>query len=370
MRKKILFIHQNLVVGGAEELRLTILKYFDHSKFEITLCNIEGKGQIGKEIEQLGFSVICLNRKCRFWDLRITIDLYRQIKKGRFDIVQTSLFYANLHGRLAAYIAKVPCIISEEHNIYKWKESHPVFILIDRILSRITHRIITCSESVRRFTFKQERIPSEKFLTIHNCVDIKKFSIVQTKEQLRKDYGFNQTDKLIITVGSLCAQKGHKYLLQAFAKVREGVPGSKLLVVGSGPEEQKLCCLSARLQIKDSVIFMGARRDIPQLLKLSDIFVLPSLWEGFGIVLLEAMVSGLAVIATEVDGIPEIVIDGKTGLLVSLKDNEKLSENIIALLTNQKQCAALAAAGREHVLKNFAPEVYIDKLLSLYKEIS
>lgn len=368
IKKKILFIHQNLIVGGAEELRLTLLKHIDRGKFDITVCNIENNGVIGEEIEKLGFTVMNLNRRCVIWDIRIILDLYKLIKKKHYDIVQTSLFYANLHGRIAAYLAKTPVIISEEHGIYGWKARHPIFIFADKILSKITNRIIACSNSVKEFTVKQEKIPTDKFITIHNCIDIDKFSITATKEQLREHYGFGKDEKIVIIVGSLRELKGHKYLLEAFKMVRKKISNVKLLIVGSGPLEGKLRNQSQLLNCEDSIVFMGLRRDIPQLLKMSDLFVLPSIEEGFGIVLLEAMVSGLAVIATKIDGIPEVVVNGITGILVSSEDSKILEHNIITLLQDTKLRTEYANNGREHVLRYFTPKSYIDKLEELYNQ--
>jgi glycosyltransferase involved in cell wall biosynthesis len=111
---------------------------------------------------------------------------------------------------------------------------------------------------------------------------------------------------------------------------------------------------------------METRRDIPQLLKISDLFVLPSLWEGFGIVLLEAMVSGLAVIATKVDGIPEVVLDGRTGILIPPNNSGIITQHIITLLLDAKLRIEYGNNGRERVLKYFTPKSYIDKLIELY----
>jgi len=370
IRKRILFVHQNLVVGGAEELRLTILKHIDRNKFDITLCSIENGGLIAEEIKKLGFEIVSLNHKCSLWDLRIAWDIYRLIQKRHFDIIQTSLFYANMHGRIAAFMAGVPVIISEEHNIYAWKEKYPVFILIDRLLSKITHKIITCSDSVKIFTSRQEGIPLAKFLTIHNCVDIHKFSLARTKEDLRADYDFGPLEKIIIIVGTLCEQKGHKYLLEAFRKIKNEVSDARLLIVGSGPLEEELQKQSRLLHIEGEVKFMRTRRDVPQLLKISDVLVLSSLWEGFGIVLLEAMASGLAVVASNIDGVPEVVLDGETGILVPPKDIYTLSKVITDLLLNVTQREVLATAGRKRVLENFTPESYLNKLNSLYHKFS
>lgn len=368
IKKKILFIHQNLIVGGAEELRLTLLKHINRDKFDITVCNIENNGVIGEEIEKLGFSVINLNRRCVFWDIRIILDLYKLIKKKHYDIVQTSLFYANLHGRIAAYLAKTPVIISEEHSIYEWKARHPIFILADKILSKITNRIIACSNSVKEFTIKQEKIPADKFITIHNCIDINKFSIAATKEQLREHYGFSKDEKIVIIVGSLREQKGHKYLLEAFARVKEAIPESKLLIIGSGPEEYRLRNLSKKFNITNSVVFMGIRRDIPQLLKMSDLFVLPSLREGFGIVLLEAMVSGLAIVATAVDGILEVVVEGETGILVPPSDAKALADSIVTILSDEIKRIEFGVNAKKRVKSDFTPEKYIEKLTQLYED--
>ena len=367
-KKRIIFVHQILGVGGAEELRLTLLKYMDRRKYDIELCCIEAKGEIGAEIENLGFKVFSLRKPCRIYDLRITADLYRLMKKRKYDIAQTSLFYANFHGRIAAKLSKVPIIIAEEHDICEWKGLHPSFILADRLLAKFTDRIITCAKKVKDYTARQEKIPGNKFLPIPNCIDPWKFDVHDSKVQLRRDYGFCEDDRVMGIVASLCEKKGHRYLIEAMTEVVNTFDNCKLLVIGDGPLKEDLKRKVKELNLGKNINFVGITRDIPKLLNMMDLFILPSLWEGIPISILEAMYVGLPIVATNVDSFPECVVHGETGILVPPRNPRRLAEAMIGLLKDRELAARMGAAGRKRALENFTPERYIKKLENLYND--
>jgi glycosyltransferase involved in cell wall biosynthesis len=303
----------------------------------------------------------------RFFEPHTTSALIKLIRGRRFDIVQTSLFFANLHGRVAARIAGTPRIFSEEHNIYPWKDRHPVFKMSDRLLSGFSERIIACSDSVSKATARQEGIRLDKFYTIHNCIDFSKFDINRTKDELRAEYGFDSKEKLLGTVGALSEQKGHNYLLDALKIMLAKNDKCTLLVVGDGPLKNDLEAQADRLGISENVRFMGCRRDVARILKTLDVFVLPSVWEGFGIAVLEAMYSGLPVVASCVDGIPEVVVDGRTGILVGAKNPAGLADGICNILQNPDMAAGMGQAGKDRVVERFSPQRYVSKLEALWQ---
>jgi len=368
---KILYLQPSLGIGGAQELRLTVLKYINKEKYDIRLCCLVEKGEIGKEIEKLGFRVDVIGTSERLFNILSFFPIFAYLKQNKFDIVQTALPVPNLYGRLAALFTRVPCIISEEHSYcerYNPRFSY-VFKTINFLLSKHTDRIIACSNAVAQRLSKEEKISKNKFLVLHNIIKPQKFIVNYTKDETKIKLGLSPDDTVIGYVGSLTKVKGPAYLLEAFKKILHFYPTAKLLFVGDGPLKKMLKTVSAEKGIGNSVLFMGYRRDVPQILKAIDVFALPSVGEGFGISLIEAMYMGLPCVATDVGGIPEVVKNGGTGILVPPANSEALAKAIKELLDKPELAKRYGAAGKKRVLENFTADRYIEKLENLYDKL-
>jgi len=363
-KTKVLFICQGLDVGGSEEVLACTIKKIDRSRYETAVCCINKKGVIGLELEEAGFDVTSLNVD---YNLFAVFKIYGVIKKFNPDIVHTSLFYANLFGRIAAKMAGVRVILCEEQNICGWKSRNLFFIIADRVLSLVTDRIIACSESVKKFTMGQENIGSSKFAVVYNAFDRDKFDIeLPAAPDIKISMGFKATDRIIGTIGRLCEQKGHVYLIEAMAKVVVENAGARLLIVGEGPLKSRLANMAGNAGISDKVIFMEKRRDVPAFLKMLDVFVLPSLWEGLSVVLLEAMYMAKPIVATGIPSNAEAMIDGQTGVLAKKADAGSLAEGINFLLRNSEASKTLGDGAKKRVLEYFTPEKRACELTNMY----
>lgn len=369
---KILYLQPTLGVGGgAEELRLTILRYIDKEKYDIRLCCLAEKGGIGEEIEDLGFKVDVLGTSQRLFNVLSFFPILNYLKRNNFDVVQTCLSVPNLYGRLAAIMAGVPYIISEEHCYYERYNPYLgyLFKFFDEMLSRHTYKIITCSDAVKQRIAKEEKIDEDKFLTIHNAIDIEKFTINCSKKEARLTLGLDPGVPVIGFVSSLAQRKGHIYLLQAMRLIISAYPETKLLIAGQGPLRKELESFVEREDLHNSVCFLGLRRDVPLILKAMDIFVSPAIKEAFGINLIEAMYSGLPCVATNVGGIPEVVKDGLTGRLVPAKDPQALYQAVKELIDKPDLAEKYGAAGKRRVMEHFTADKYVKKLETLYDGI-
>ena len=367
---KILFVHQNLDIGGAEVLRKHVLSYLNKERYEADVCCIERRGRIGEEIETLGYKVVVLDRKINIFNSPFILwEMYRLIKKNKYDVIQSSLFYANFFGRVAGILARTPLLIIEEHGIFKWKNKHPFFIWIDRFLARFTYKIICCSESVRDFTANQEGISNDKFLVLRNCLNFNSLDIPETKDEIRKRHSLRQDETIIGIVGVIKKEKGHLYLIDAFNILSKKYKNLRLLIVGDGLLSDDIKKCVDNLGINRSVLFFGWRHDIPQLLKAMDIFVLPSVSEGLGIALLEAMYMKLPIVASDVEDIPEIAYNGINGLLVPPRDSELLASAIEKLILDKRYAERLAEKAQEMVLEGFSAQRYTASLEEIYKSI-
>lgn len=364
----VLHVFMDLHVGGAQEIFLTQLKYIDRTKFHIIICCLNGRGPLVSEIEKLGNRVICLNRLNKRNDVQAIFDLLKIIRQNDISIVHTYLYSrTSFYGRIAALMARTPVIIAAEMGSPSKKSLKKR--ISDRLLARFTDQIIALSEATKSSAAEEQGVELTKITVIYPGVDVSKFTIKETKREARDALDLPHDVPIIGIVARLDPVKGHKYLLDAMLKVCHFIPSTKLMIVGIGPLEESLRRRVKQLGLSKQVMFMGMRRDIPQLLRAMDIFVLPSLREGFGMALLEAMVMGLAVIATNVGGIPEVVDDGKTGILVPPQDSNALSEAILVLLKDEKKRHRMGMLGKERVLSHFTAQRSVSQLEALYKTL-
>lgn len=357
----------SLVVGGAEKLLLTTVKYLDRNRYEIIVCCIVFEGIIADEIKKLGIKFYCLNESPRFYNPKKVYSLYKLFRKEKPAIVHTQILTANIYGRIAAILARVPVIISAEQNVYYKKKR--VHIWLDKIIAKNTDKIIAVSNKVKEFTSGQEGIAKDKFELIYNGIDSTEFLPTNSRKDIREKFNLREGDFVLGTVGILTTQKGHCYLIQAVSQLVKRYPNTVLLVVGKGELKEKLQEMVHKMGLQENVRFLGLRRDIPNLLNCMDVFVFPSLWEGTPLALLEAMLMGLPVVASSVDGILEIVEDGKNGILVPPRNVGVLSDAIDRLIRNPQLRRNLGKAAREHILEKFEVRQYIRKLESLYNRL-
>lgn len=367
MKTKILFLFVHLDYGGAEVGLLTTLKNIDRSKFDCVIVSIEKKGAIGEEIEKLGFRVLYLDDRAGLSNISLIFKIIKILKAEKPDILHTSLFYANFFGRVAAIFKRVPIIITEERSMYTEKKFYHV--IIDRLLSLFTDKIIACSNSVLDFTVKQEGIPREKFFLIYNAVDRERFNISESKEDLRAKLGFSKNDFVIGTVGSVIPKKGHINLIKAVLAIKDAAPSCKLLIIGDGEKREELSSFVKSAGLDGRVFFLGPRKDIPQLMKCMDIFVLPSLQEGFPRTLLEAMYSGLCVIASNISGIPELIDDGENGFLIHPGNINSIADKISEVYKNQDLREKIGLAAKKKIELYYKPEDYAKNLENLYLQL-
>lgn len=366
---KVLYLCENLKIGGAEQLLLTTVKYLDRSKFLPVVYCIGEKGEIGQEMEQNNIMVVALNKKASLWNIPIVFNLRRIFRLEKPDILHTHLFYANYFGRIAAILARIPATIITEHGTYSnFKKFYHHFI--DYILSFHTSKIIAVSKAVKGYLLRYTLISSRKISVVYNAVDFERFDTAYAGDRgfIRQKLGYSSEDLLIGCVSNLAPWKGQLSLLGAFLKVIKHFPFAKLIIIGrdSAGFKDKLVYFVKENSITDNVYFFGERRDIPEILKAIDIFVFPSLTEGLGISLLEAMYMGLPAVASATEGILEIIENNKDGVMVLAGDPEMLAEKIIMLLKDRQKMEEIGLNAREKIKLLFSPSSYIDNLETLY----
>lgn len=364
---KILHIMTRLPVGGVENQLLSIIRNYDKSKLSPLVCSLSDKGQIGEEIERDGIEVICLNKLGHRFDWSIVKDICRLIKERNIKVVRTHQYHANLYGRFAAHKAGVPCVVASIHNTYtRDKKFHRR--LINRFLACYTDRIVAVSGNVRDDILRYDHVPQDKVKVIHNGVDIDIFSKQDGKVR-RSEFGIPEDAVVIGTVGRLAEAKGQRYLLEALAILKDKFPMIRLLIAGDGPLRKELEVYAETLGIKQNVLFLGMRRDIPALLSAMDIFVLPSLWEGLPNALLEAMAGSRPIVATDIASFREIIDAKDVGLLIPPGDSAALAEAIRVLLEERSLREIMGRNAKQRCLSLFDIKTVVSTYTGLFENI-
>ena len=365
---KICYLINALHVGGAERALSKTVARLDKSRYETIVCCLWMGGAVTDEIEKAGAKVINLDAKHKL-DFGIPFKLYRLLKEHKPDILHSFLFHANMFGRIVGRLAGVPVIISSERTM-GMEGKHR--LLLNRLTASLADKIVTVSEAVREFAIAKIGITPDKLVTIYNGVDLSEFSRNPNREgieEARRELGIAPSHVVVGTVGHLEEEKGCEYLLQAAARVSTQDGNVTFLLVGDGSQRAKLENLAEDLSISSNVIFMGYRNDIPRILSVMDIFVLPSLYEGLPNALLEAMAACRPVVATQVGGIPEVVADGETGILVPRRDPGALAGAICVLLEDRDRAREMGMRGRNQVERLFSVETMVAKTEALYEEL-
>lgn len=364
--KKIKLLHliSRLDIGGAEKQLLSLVSHLDKGKYDICVGYFEGKGELKEGFREVGIKT----KKFKFiglWDISLWWRLYQDMKINGYDIVHTHGFKADLWGGFVAKLVGVPIIISSLHN-QEWYLRNPFTRWLERLFAfYIFDRIIAVSESVKRFAYEVGGIPKEKIKKVYYGINLSDIKVDKNKD-FKQELGIGKDAPLIGCIGRLVKQKGHKYLIRAAKRVIETFPQAKFLIVGKGKLDKKLKKLVKRQDLDSSVIFTGFREDIHSIIDRLDLLVHPSLWEGFGLVLLEAMAMGKPIVATNVGGIPEVVKNKETGILVSAKDSKVLAKVIIHLLKDRSLAARLGEMGKLTFKERFQADKMAEEIERIY----
>ncbi|MBI3603185.1 MAG: glycosyltransferase [Nitrospirae bacterium] len=366
MPVKVMLLAIGLGVGGTEGYIKELASRLDRRRFQVVVCVLKGDDCIARELRDSGARVITLGGMGKS-DVRVLVRFLHVVRAEMPDVIHAFLFWANLVSRVVGKLLRVPVLISAYHDLELNRAWH--HLLADRLTVQWAHAITCCSAVVGRTVGSQVGGGSEKCVTIPFGVDVGRFS---NRSSLGKqDLGL---DESLPVVGTVCRlvepKKGLTALLHAVAQLQEGkAVKCQLLVVGEGPAHRQLRDLAVRLGIARLVVFAGVRRDIEKILPLMDVFVLPSLYEGLGIAILEAMAASRPVIATDVGGIPEIVVHGTTGLLVPPGDPSALAAAIQELFEHPDRAASFGLQGRRRAEEEFAISRMVEKHQTLYEAL-
>jgi len=370
---RILHVINSFDIGGNERFLVELLRRLDRREFDQEVC-VPDRGRdytfdLKEACERLDVPIRVIEARGNL-DAGVGRRLRELMSAGAYDVVHTHLVLSQYWGRRAAIAAGVGRIISSEQNAYRFK-TYPPFRWIERRLTRATERVIACSEHVRDHLVRRVGLPADKVVVIYNGVDTEAFSPAggddPQRAAVRAELGIGPGEKVIGTVGHLTRQKGHAVLIEAMAAVLAQEPAARLVIAGRGPLRKRLEAVAAGHGVADKVILAGLVSDVARLLKGFDVFAFPSLWEGFGIALAEAMATGLPIIASKTGGITEVIEDGVSGLLVPPGDRPRLVEGLIRLLEDEALAGRLGAGALARVRERFALERTVAEVAAIYR---
>jgi glycosyltransferase involved in cell wall biosynthesis len=341
-----------LEIGGTEGQVMELASRLDSRRFTVVVCGLRGEGAISQEMRRRGIRVITLGGRGKL-DVRVLWRLGRVLMQERPDIIHAFLSLANFACCVMGSLLRIPVLILSYRDLEVWKR-WPA-ILFDRMMVRWAHATTCCSEAVRQFVLANFHAQEDRIVTIHNGIDAERFRHRSVTNRLTRKLRDD-----VVVVGTVCRieepKKGLSVLLRAIRHLLNSIPPTacQLMIVGEGPALPQLQRQCVELGISSSVVFAGLHQHVEEVLPLMDIFVMPSLYEGFGISLIEAMAARRPVVATEVGGIPEVVIHNESGLLVPPGDHMALAAAINRLMSDPTFAEKLAACGQARVQERFS----------------
>lgn len=347
------------------------------------LIGICSKGKVTNKMRDEGFNIINIDiyRHIKpLSNIKSIYKLYKLFKKEKPDIVHVHTPIASVLGRIAAKLAKIPNIVYTAHGFYFNENMSPIkykiFLNIEKYMAKyFTDIIFTQSEEDRKTALENNFIDENKIVTIGNGVDVwGKFNpdnidIEETKK-IYKEFGINEDNKIITFVGRLVKEKGIFDLLEAFKLLNNN--RLKLLIVGDisqGSRDEKTKIVLEKYKNLENVIFTGYRKDVNRILNVTDIFCIPSYREGMPRSIIEAMSMECAVIATNIRGCREEVVDGVTGFLVPLKSPHEIASKINKILSNEEDLRIMKEKGRKRAEKYFNEIDIVKKQLKVFDRL-
>lgn len=368
----ILFLTQSLTWGGLEKVIYQIATNLNKEKFSLTIIYWKKFEYYKPYLEELGVKTIYINTK--IWSLKYIIYVIKTVINEKIDIIHS--WFPDEH--LISVIIKIILrFLYKKRLILVASFQVPFFekwqhFIRYRIIGNIFDKCITCAKWYSELLLRKCKIDKNKVITIYNSVDIKLFSQKLTIEEIKKikqELNIKENNKLILTIARLSHEKGLDILIKAIATLKQKIENFQLVIVGDGPHKNFLVNLSKKLNVDDIVSFIGFRKDTYNIYQLCDIFVLPSRQEPFGIVLVEAMAAKKPIVASKIDGIKEVVLDGETGFLVEPNNPEKLSETIEKMLTMKiEEVKLMGEKGYNRCQQMFSMEKMVQGYSNIYNE--
>ncbi len=359
----------SLNVGGAELLAARMGRHFRETHDVVFAC-LDELGDLGQTLRDEGFEVEVLNRRPGL-DIRCARRLAAFLKRHHVDIIHAHQYTPFFYGLLARRFERRPSILFTEHGRTFPDYPRPKRMLVNRLLLERRDRVVAVGQAVRQALIQNEGIPAARIDVIYNGIELARFEVdPSVRTRVRHELGFRDEDLLLVQVARLDPLKDHRTAVRAMSKVVAELPTAHLLIVGEGPEEGMIREEIKALNLANHIHLLGLRHDIPALFAASDLGLLTSVSEGIPLAIIEAMAAGLAVVSTNVGGVSEVVLDGKTGRLAPSGDTQSLATAIIESFTNSENRSSYAVQGNRRACERFSETQMLDEYRTQFNAVS
>lgn len=362
---RVAHVSASLHYGGKENGVVNLVNRLDPAVFENYIFTYVRGGALARRVDPTRCRVVELGDKLG-GDYRLYFKLAREFRRYRIHIAHTHSWATVMEGIIGARLARVPIILHGEHGTMKTETK--LHIQIQRALWHSTDQMLAVSNVLRENLQRQFNFPKEKIRVVANGVDLSRFALMRQGDEYKTRLGLPANALVFGAIGRVVPVKAYPTLLQAAKLLFNEIPTAHLVMVGDGPQLEALVQLAEEYQIASRVHFLGARKDVPEILQAFDVFVLSSESEGMSNTILEAMASARPVVATAVGGNPELVVDGETGLLVPPHDPPAMAAAIMKLLRDTELCRQMGWLGRQRVEEKFSLEVMVQNYANVYLE--
>lgn len=365
-RIRVLQVVPDLGVGGLSRVVESICITIDKERFDIRVLSFHGGGEFADILRESGIPVFTMGDRDfrRRTSYTGFIDVARLLRREHVDVVHTHNTQPFLDAVPGGILAGVRTMIHTDHARHfpdQWR-----YMFAERVLSHFVYRVVGVSDDTSRNLTKYEKISPRKIVTIPNGISGQVYDVAVDREAKRRELGLPANAVVLGFASRLEPQKGVPYLLDAMPEIVRRTPNVVLLIVGQGREQPALERQTAELGLGAHVRFLGVRFDMPELLGLFDVMVLPSVWEGLPMIILEAMAAGCPIVATPVGGVPTAVRRGETGLLVEPRNPSALADAVAELLNNPERRRQFGKAAKRVFRSDFTAEAMTRKYEALY----
>lgn len=359
----ILYLSTSSGPGGAERVISNLSASLDPARYRAILCLFR-PGWIQEHTENRGVRTYVIPTQGMF-DWRWVLRVKRLLKDEHVDLIHAHEFDANVQGTFVAALSGVPLVATVHGKNYFWEK------LRRRLAYQWVSRnatMVAVSENLKQFIVEKVGVDSGHVKVVYNGVDLLPHCGPADIDQCRKELDLPTGDQIVGVVGNLYPVKGHQYLIAAIPAVLAKCPNTTFIFAGRGQLEGELKEQAHQLGVAQKVRFLGLRQDIPRILAVLHAFVLPSLSEGLSMAILEAMVAGKPVIATDVGGNPELVEDSETGYLVPSQNSQALADRLISLLMNRDRALQFGKVGQLRAQGQFSLRTMVREYQAIYDQ--
>jgi glycosyltransferase involved in cell wall biosynthesis len=361
---RLMQITHDLAIGGLQQVIVNICRTIDRDRFDVSVLCLRHLGEFVPAVQKLGIEVMLLPQKHNGVDYLSFLKVAKLLRERRIDVVHTHNTQPLIDGTLGALLAGVKTLVHTDHS--REFPDKRRYMFAERLLSHFVYKMVGVSGPTSQDLIKYERISPRKIVTVLNGIDGSYFGVTVDKQKKRMELGIAGVGPVIGLGVRLSEEKGVAYLLRAMPEIIKRYPDINLVIAGKGVEESNLKNEALSLGIEKNTLFIGPRLDMPEVLKVFDLYVLPSVREGLPTILLEAMAAGCPIVATDVGGTRMAVTHGESGSLVESKNPGALAREIVRLLGDEQLRNKYAEKGLELFRSNFTAQTMTAQYEKLY----